>query len=229
VLRAATGLAEAAGVKAGARIRLQKTIPKGGGLGGGSSDAARTLVLLDRLWRTRASSSDLFALALGLGSDVPFFLLGGTALGFGRGEKLVAVRDLPATPLVLVFPGFEIPTAEAYAAFDQEAQAAARPAPRVEWDFARLWNWEPGYERGWVNDLEPPVFGKWPRLAELKARLLASGSRHALLSGSGSSLFGLYAGGQEAVRAAGELCAAGIDARPCRTVDRAMLATSGCS
>lgn len=115
VHRAASLWKERFGVAEGARIRLEKRIPAGGGLGGGSSDAAVTLVLLSRLWRLSPSPRDFAEAGAALGSDVPFFFLGGTARGRGRGEILEPLPDPPPQRLVLVVPPFSIATREVYA------------------------------------------------------------------------------------------------------------------
>src|SRR4029077_4498894 len=107
VWRAADALWKAAGKRGrvrGASIELKKRGPPQAGLGGGSSDAGATLVALNALWRLRLSHDDLHAVAATLGSDVPFFLVGGTALGLGRGERLYALPDITPTALVLVQP-----------------------------------------------------------------------------------------------------------------------------
>lgn len=114
VHRAASVLRNAFGVRRGARIRLEKRIPAGGGLGGGSSDAAVALVLLARLWEIAPSAADFSELGAALGSDVPFFFLGGTARGTGRGEVVEAIDEPPDRRLILVVPPFPIATREVY-------------------------------------------------------------------------------------------------------------------
>ncbi|MGZ5429246.1 MAG: 4-(cytidine 5'-diphospho)-2-C-methyl-D-erythritol kinase, partial [Thermoanaerobaculia bacterium] len=116
ILRAASALRERTGTRRGARIHLSKKIPIGGGLGGGSSNAAATLLGLSALWNLQLSDPDLEALAASLGSDVPFFLLGGRARGTGRGEILEPLADGPEEWLVLVFPRFSLSTAVVYGA-----------------------------------------------------------------------------------------------------------------
>ena len=114
VVRAARLLAARAGVSSGARLRLEKRTPMGGGLGGGSADAAVALRLLARLWRCEERAGDLAALAAELGSDVPFFLSGGEAEVSGRGESVRPVADGPPTPLLLLVPPFSVSTAAVY-------------------------------------------------------------------------------------------------------------------
>ncbi|MGH9320491.1 MAG: 4-(cytidine 5'-diphospho)-2-C-methyl-D-erythritol kinase, partial [Vicinamibacteria bacterium] len=114
VHRAARGLAEAAGYCGGCVIHLEKRVPPGRGLGGGSSDAAAALLALDRLWGTRAPLEDLHRLAAGIGMDVPFFLYGGAALALGRGDEIHPLDRSFDFPIVLILPEFSISTAAAY-------------------------------------------------------------------------------------------------------------------
>ena len=119
VVRAARALAERLGRPADVRIRLEKRIPVGAGLGGGSSDAATTLLLLSRLWSSRLEPGELTEIAASLGSDVPFFLVGGEAEVSGRGERVRPLADSPTVELLLAVPPFSIATARIYAAFDR--------------------------------------------------------------------------------------------------------------
>jgi 4-diphosphocytidyl-2C-methyl-D-erythritol kinase len=125
VVRAARALADRLGRPADARIRLTKRIPVGAGLGGGSSDAARTLVLLSRLWDSDLAEEDLGEVAASIGSDVPFFLVGGEADVTGRGEVLTPLPDSPSVDLLLLLPPFPMSTAEGYAARDRLAPELA--------------------------------------------------------------------------------------------------------
>ena len=109
--KAAVLLRDAANVKTGARIEIEKRIPVAAGLGGGSSNAAATLLGLARLWRVELAEREMIALAASLGSDVPFFLIGGTALGVGRGEEVYAIEETECEALLLVNPGFAVSTA----------------------------------------------------------------------------------------------------------------------
>jgi len=131
VMRAARLLASRLGTRAGARLYLEKRIPVGAGLGGGSSDAARALVLLARLWGARLSTTDLLPLAATLGSDVPFFLFGGEAEVSGRGERVTPLTDSPPEDLLLLVPPFAIPTSDVYAAhrrlFTREGRTMPSP------------------------------------------------------------------------------------------------------
>ncbi len=133
VLRAARALAEAAGVRPRAHIMLEKRIPSGGGLGGGSSDAAVTLFGLSALWELDLPLELLSRVGGELGSDVPFFLHGGTARGLGRGERITPLEDLPPEAVVLVMPPFPVSTPEVFRRLEAPAwDEMRRRGPRLE-------------------------------------------------------------------------------------------------
>lgn len=187
VLRAAAALREAAGGRRGAAIHLEKRVPVGAGLGGGSSDAAAALLALNRLWGLDFPPERLAALAAALGSDVPFALRGGSAVGRGRGELLEALPT-PSLWFVLVRPPFPVPTARAYGLY----RPAPPESPSLGAFLAALASGDPARLAPVLrNDLEPGVFGAWPELAALRERLLAAGAVGARMTGSGSVLFGL--------------------------------------
>jgi 4-diphosphocytidyl-2-C-methyl-D-erythritol kinase len=205
VWRAAEYLWSAAGRPGEPRdtvVTLNKKIPMQAGLGGGSSDAAAALLALRRLWKLRLADDDLYAIAAKLGSDVPYFLIGGTALGLRRGDEVYALEDLPRTWVVLVIPPFGVRTKDAYAWLDQmRAEQDARgpflqSGNRVVAPFLSHLILE--------NDLEPPVVARHPVIAELKGRLERQGALMAAMSGSGSTVFGLFrsrTAAEKAVRA----------------------------
>ncbi|MDQ3282248.1 MAG: 4-(cytidine 5'-diphospho)-2-C-methyl-D-erythritol kinase [Acidobacteriota bacterium] len=155
-------------------IHLRKRIPAGGGLGGGSSNAAMTLMHFGR------DRDDLAQLALSLGSDVPFFLIGGTAYATGRGEVLTPLPPMHGIPLLLLLPEERVLTKDAFARVTHYSQPLGIDA------YAR------GFE-SFTNDFEEPVFAMLPRLRELKERLLASGAAWASMTGSGSTIVGAFA------------------------------------
>lgn len=197
VMRAARAFQERAGEPADLRVALLKRIPPGAGLGGGSSDAGAVLRGLRQMHPDRIEDAELLELALSLGSDVPFFLSGhAMARGRGRGERLTALPPLPSRPVVVVLPTFPISTAEAYRWLDQFRQnstddgAASRPEP-VAADHHPL-TWEE-VETLAHNDFEPPVFARHAPLGRIRDRLLDSGAGIALLSGTGSTVFGVFA------------------------------------
>lgn len=125
VARAARALADRLGIAPAARIRLEKRVPAGAGLGGGSADAAVTLLLLSKLWSARLPEQELSEVAVRLGSDVPFFLFGGEADVTGRGERVSPLDDSPPAELLLWIPPFSISTAHVYAAYDRLTGTAA--------------------------------------------------------------------------------------------------------
>lgn len=189
--RAATAYAEATGWPDGFAIEVEKRIPAGGGLGGGSADAGAVLRILDALAPAPLGAARLLALATPLGADVPF-LTGDAAhaLAWSRGERLLPLPALPRRPVALLLPPFPVPTAEAYR-WVAESRGEWRPgagalAPTVE----ALLDWEAVAARA-ANDFEPVVLARHPMLGEGLAWLRAQGARPALMSGSGSTLFGV--------------------------------------
>ncbi|MDQ6678667.1 MAG: 4-(cytidine 5'-diphospho)-2-C-methyl-D-erythritol kinase [Acidobacteriota bacterium] len=165
---------------------LQKHIPAGAGLGGGSSDAAAVLLMLPVLAGRAVSLNRLLRVAAPLGSDVPFFLFGGTVLGLGKGEELYALADLPARPAVLLTPAIHVSTPEAYRNLSAILTA---PEPKLVQFQSSVR--EP-LSAPLVNDFESALFPAHPRLKQLKRKLLASGAEQALMTGSGSALFGVF-------------------------------------
>jgi 4-diphosphocytidyl-2C-methyl-D-erythritol kinase len=197
VIKSARELASAFGVTRGARIRLEKRIPWGAGLGGGSADAAATLVGLDRLWGLRASREDLWRIAAGLGSDVPFFLTGGRALGTSRGEIVRPLPDGPPLSLVLLFPPFSISTPTVYRSLSFPPLTPAGLDTTLVASDAEVFP-----DR---NDLEPAAEALRGELRGLRKALRDVGARSARLSGSGSTVFGVFDDLQSAREAADRL------------------------
>jgi 4-diphosphocytidyl-2-C-methyl-D-erythritol kinase len=182
-------------------FRLEKRIPMGGGLGGGSSDAAAVLLALPVLAGRAIELPRLIELAAQLGSDVPFFLLGGTAAGIGRGTELFPLPDGPARHGVLVSTGVHVSTAEAYAGLGPRLTSESIQNKIVSFQ-SRLWSQEEFCEQANNrNDFETVVFEKHPGLAALKRKLLKLGARPAMMTGSGSALFGLFRSREEVSRA----------------------------
>jgi len=192
--RAATAFMRAARVKSGCRIRIAKRIPVGGGLGGGSSNAATVLSGLNRLFDTPLSPRRLRHIGTSLGSDVPAFLTNGPCIARGRGEKLRRIR-LPRLSLLLCFPGYPVPTAWAYAELDRlrpAGQGLTRPAISPKILRASLRRKElDGVAAQLSNSFEPAVFRRFPLLGHAKKLLLRHGALAASLSGSGSTVYGL--------------------------------------
>jgi len=209
VLRAARALSELAGIARGARIHLTKRIPLGAGLGGGSADAAATLLGLNALWGLGLSAEDLRPLAASVGSDVAFFLYGGRARGSGRGERIEPLPEEPDESLVLFLPPFAMPTSDVYGAL------GAGPLPETL---------PPRPASGAMpdrNDLEAAAERLRPELRSLREALRAAGAATARLSGSGAALFGVFQSDAEARRAAAALDGRrGAEARVTRTISR---------
>lgn len=188
-LQAARRLASEAGISRGAAIHLDKQIPHGAGLGGGSSDAAATLQLLTKLWDLSYGTEQLQAIAGRIGSDVPFFIEGRPALIRGRGTEVQPLDeqyDFPFT-LVVVKPAVSIATPDAYGLVTPLADG--RPDLRTLVTSNDLGRWRSGL----INDFEQPVFDTYPEVAELKRWLQNNGAAYASLSGSGAAVYGVYA------------------------------------
>ncbi|PIP71816.1 MAG: 4-(cytidine 5'-diphospho)-2-C-methyl-D-erythritol kinase [Nitrospinae bacterium CG22_combo_CG10-13_8_21_14_all_47_10] len=174
----------------GARIHLKKNIPHGAGLGGGSGNAAGVLLALNFLWNLKIKRQDLIGMAVDLGSDVPFFLLSPCAIGRGRGEILEEVKSSINFYILMVYPGFAISTASVYGNLKLELTKRENNISilknfLLQSEFAQLGS-------AWSNDLEPVVFKEYPSVFGIKKELLALGAKGALLSGSGSTVFGIF-------------------------------------
>ena len=193
ILRAAAALRKQFGASRGADIHLSKKIPIGGGLGGGSSNAASALLGLSALWNLPLQERDLHILAAEIGSDVPFFLLGGRARGTGRGEILEPLPDGPEEWLVLVFPEFSLSTAMVYEALASPALTDSAAATNLRGSDSGG-----GPDR---NDLEPAAESLRVELRRFRAALSDAGATSAHLSGSGSTVFGLFEDEESARRA----------------------------
>jgi 4-diphosphocytidyl-2-C-methyl-D-erythritol kinase len=183
VVRAAHIILEELGAKAHIRFQLTKNIPMGAGLGGGSSNAAAVLLALPVLLGAALGLDRSLELAAALGSDVPFFLIGGTAVGLSRGEELYPVSDVRYN-LLLASPGIHVATPDAYRALGRDG--AYLPTRNAARDF--LLTGEPEY---WTNDFEAAVFAQRADLAELHARLTRNGLGAVRMTGSGSTIFGI--------------------------------------
>jgi 4-diphosphocytidyl-2-C-methyl-D-erythritol kinase len=193
--RAARAILDNAKFHAKLHIRLKKNIPMGGGLGGGSSNAAAVLLALPVLSGRPIDIDTLTEIATGLGSDVPFFLHGGTALGFGRGSELYPFQDLTPDPLLLICPDLHSSTAAAYQAL---ALTGTPPSPKINSfrAFVRVLGEVRSAGEACPlseNDFEAVVTGRHPRLRTLVAKLSKLGAVHAAMTGSGSAFFGIFA------------------------------------
>ena len=181
----------------GVTVRVEKNIPMQSGLGGGSSNAAAALRALCRLWKVKPTREQLQHAAARLGADVPYFLEGGTALGFHRGDVLFPLDDIPRAWVVVVVPDFGVSTKDAFDWWDRDvrlkADATSATPIRVASGFSRT---------SASNDLQKVVAKRHPIVSKLVRALKKEGALHASLSGSGSAVFGLFAGRSAAQRAA---------------------------
>ena len=194
----------------GADISLQKKIPLGGGLGGGSSNAASALIGFNQLWNLNLSTEELTKIASHLGSDVPFFLHGPSSICTGRGQHVTPIPRPTAKQAVLFFPNLSMSTPAVYQKFDEMklgSDAAIHHQP----------NWQAWSKLGaidllevLINDLEPPAFSLCPELADLRTRIEQKIGQPVRMSGSGSTLFTLTDHRHDAERIATETNLASI-------------------
>ena len=215
VWTAAQALWEALGREgdpAGVSVTIRKVIPIGGGLGGGSSDAAAALRGLVAHWGATLGRRELVEVAARVGSDVPYLLSGGTALGTGRGDEIRPIQELRSLWVVLAAPPFGVSSASAYQWFRERGGV-----PSAE-----------GLPRGWRrrlsglrNDLEAPVAARHPEIPKMIVRLRRSGAVHAAMTGSGSTVFGLFERQASAASARLAVRAPGWRTVLTRTTDRA--------
>ncbi len=215
VVKAAQALAGEIGTQEGMRIELDKRIPPGRGLGGGSADAAMTLVALNELWGSGVSNRTLYRLAAKIGMDVPFFLSGGTALGIGRGEEVYPLEMQLDRPIVLILPDFAISTAEAY---HNLILTKRESSLKLRYFVLSLGGRDELLDL--ANDLESATNEYSPAIQEYKEILLGLGAATSSMSGSGSAVFGIFNDEALARSAARGLAARGIRAIATRTLTR---------
>jgi len=209
VFKAALMLSEFAGIKTGARIALKKQIPSGAGLGGGSSDAACTLTGLNRLWKLSLTAEELKTIGSRLGSDVPFFLNCPLAFAEGRGEALTPFEIDIAYTLLMVKPKLSIPTPWAYSSINKKGDAELTKSGDKVNNIRLILD---ALKRGDAlslkslvhNDFEDTVISAYPIIGVLKNKLIEAGAVVSLMSGSGSTVFGLFENRDKAVSASGK-------------------------
>jgi 4-diphosphocytidyl-2-C-methyl-D-erythritol kinase len=217
-LRAALALREAVGdASLGAEIELLKTIPSPGGMGGGSSDAASVLLALNALWETRLPHERLTELAATLGSDVPYFLTGGTALIAGRGERIALLPDAQPLWLVLARPHVNVSTAAVYRALSPADYATAEDSEAI---VQAIQQGEPLPPDRLSNSLEAPVLRDYPEIAATRDALLASGAPLVRMSGSGPTLYAPFGALDDASRVYAEAQSRRLDCWLCHFVSR---------
>jgi 4-diphosphocytidyl-2-C-methyl-D-erythritol kinase len=187
-------------------VRLHKRIPLQGGLGGGSTDAAATLLALTKAWRVPVRPNQLVDVAATLGADVAFFLSGGTALGLGRGDEIYPLADLARHWIVLLVPGFGVSTPDAYGWYDSEREQTRGSMAREAQYVPGPW---PSRAAQMINDLEAPIARHHPEIDHMKTALRRAGALAAAMSGSGSTVFGLFQKREEAMAAVSRLAGSG--------------------
>ncbi len=196
-VQAAAAFFRHTGRTGGAALRLVKQIPSGAGMGGGSADAAAVLAAPDKLYNTRLPREELCALGETVGADVPFCFHGGTALVEGIGERITPLRALPRCWITVVKPGISVNTRTAFAAFDQGEVSRRPDTPAL---LAALESRSlPALAREMVNVFEETA--ALPELRQIKQELLRLGALGAVMTGSGSAVFGLFADRRQAALA----------------------------
>ena len=226
-------------------IDIEKKLPVQGGLGGASSNAIATMCGLERALKKQLSPEDRLRIAAEIGSDVPLFLIGGTILGIGRGEQVYPLAEHPALDCVVATPEAGVSTPAAFAAWDRLADREAKltgagKSSTMNGFSHTVCAWLRGsssgvpsragdraeallldlVRAGIENDFERVVFPQYPELHDLKRALERAGAKYASLSGSGSTVYGLFASKMEAKKAADRLKAEGIRAQATRTLTR---------
>ena len=219
-------------------IEIEKRLPVQGGLGGASANAVAALLALERALKKPLPAAERSQIAAEVGSDLPLFLVGGTALGVGRGEQVYPLEDLPAIACVVVTPEVGVSTPKAFAEWDRKLTVPAPSDRMVElgqglsaWlgesysgaPFRRGRRGNPLLElvrAGIKNDFEQVVFPEYPELSEVKSALERAGAKYASLSGSGSALYGLFASREAASAAVTKLRKQGWSAQATSTLPR---------
>jgi len=226
-------------------IQIEKDLPIQGGLGGASSNAVATLLAIERAVGKKLPPDERLRLAAEVGSDLPLFLIGGTVLGVGRGEEVYPLEDLPSLDCVIVTPEVGISTPQAFADWDGTQEAgkltAAAASDKLSGSSHAVCAWLSGsstgvparsggdraeallldlVHAGIENDFESVVFPQHPELHELKRALERAGAEYASLSGSGSTVYGLFKSRELAQRAAKRLSADGMTAVVTKTLTR---------
>jgi 4-diphosphocytidyl-2-C-methyl-D-erythritol kinase len=235
IVRAANALKVRYKIEQGARIRLEKRIPTKAGLGGASANAAVSLLALAQLWKIEATGPALLEVAASLGADVPFFLLGGCALATGTGTTVYSLPDRTANDvqhLIVITPNACVSTVEAYANLSSAALTTMDSDPILSSSrneansrHSQPWplrdEWKHHLPRDLKNDFESVIFDIEPEIKRTKDTLLQAGALGALLAGSGSSVFGIFADREDQQRALSEIKPeAGWRIFPCVTVSR---------
>ena len=253
--RIATRVLDELGANRKVTVEIEKRLPVQGGLGAASSNAVATMIALELALKKKLPAAVRLRIAAEIGSDLPLFLVGGTALGVGRGEEVYPLPDLPSVPIVVVTPEVGVSTPRAFVDWDALLKSSqhtsfgrltrAGGSDRLFEVGCVLSSWLSGFtsgspntgapakggsrgekllldlvRTGIENDFEKVVFPQYPELRDIKGALERAGSKYASLSGSGSSLYGLFRSTAEATRAAGRLRKQGLRAVATRTLTR---------
>jgi 4-diphosphocytidyl-2-C-methyl-D-erythritol kinase len=224
------------------RIAIEKNLPVQGGMGGASSNAVATMFALERAFKRQLEPQERLRLAAEIGSDLPLFLVGGTALGTGRGEQVYALEDLPEWHCLTATPQIGVSTPAAFAEWDRKltgldrsdristfsfavyewlsrSRFSATGVPDNDWDRAEALLLDL-VRTGIENDFESVVFPKYPAIREVKRVLERAGANYSSLSGSGSTVYGLFADLSSVVQAVQTLIQAGVPAKVTVTLPR---------
>ena len=253
--RIATRVLDELGANRKVTVEIEKRLPVQGGLGAASSNAVATMIALELALKKKLPAAVRLRIAAEIGSDLPLFLVGGTALGVGRGEEVYPLPDLPSVPMVVVTPEIGVSTPRAFVDWDALLKSSqhtsfgrltrAGGSDRLFEVGCVLSSWLSGFtsgspntgapakggsrgekllldlvRTGIENDFEKVVFPKYPELRDIKGALERAGSKYASLSGSESSLYGLFRSAAEATNAAGRLRKQGLRAVATRTLTR---------
>jgi len=220
-------------------IEIEKQLPVQGGLGAASSNAVATMIALERALKRRLTQAARLRIAADVGSDLPQFLVGGTSLGVGRGEEVYPVPDLPPLPVVVVTPEIGVSTPQAFADWDELTHSDASDRLLEVGRALSAWMVSPNtgasarsgsragsllldlVRTGIENDFERVVFPQYPELRDIKGLLERAGASYASLSGSGSTLYGLFRTREAAVKAVLRLRKQGLRAQATVTLTRA--------
>lgn len=221
VLRAARALASAAGVRRGAAFHLDKRIPHGAGMGGGSADAAAALRLLVRIWDLRIGRLALARIAREIGADVPFFLVGGRAIGRGRGDRLRSLDPAPPRHFVVLHSPTRISAKWAYFQYKRRL-TGLRTLHRMQASGSSD-RWIGKFVNNPANDLEPAVMAEYPDLRQNLERLRVLGAKATAMTGSGSSVFGTFPDHSTALAAASRLKEQGSLVTLCQSIKQGVV------
>jgi 4-diphosphocytidyl-2-C-methyl-D-erythritol kinase len=244
--RVAEKVLRALKIRSKVRITIEKNLPVQGGLGAASSNAVAVMLGMERAFKRQLTPDARLRIASEVGSDLPLFLMGGTVLGIGRGEQVYALDDLPSFHCVIAAPNVGVSTPAAFAAWDkrQPKLTGERPSDKINTFSQSVYEWlnssnlsptgvpGKGWDRaeallldlvrtGMENDFERVVFPMYPAVRQVKQLLERAGAKYVSLSGSGSSVYGLFAGRQDAARAVKALDQADVRAQATSTLPRA--------